>query len=134
MKRLLLATVVALTLCVGSSVYAADGVKRPVVAARPLIPSRYPIYWIYRQGYHRVEYRVPAWVVIPAKDKEAAQDLAKKYRQEGWATQVTKTEKDQFVMKAQLKEWKLATYTINGIAAREVAGLLKTQGYQVRIR
>lgn len=99
---------------------------------RPYLPG-YRTYLTHRHGWHRVDYRVNAWVNIPAANRDAANTLAKQYRSHGWTTQIAQPSKGVFIMKAKMNRWQLATYSANLRTAEGVAILLRSQGYQARV-
>jgi hypothetical protein len=93
----------------------------------------YRTYLTHHHGWHRVDYRVDAWMNIPATDHNTAQAIAKHYRSYGWTTQVVQPVKGRFVVKAKMHRWRLATYAAHWRTAEAVAGLLRSQGYQARV-
>lgn len=107
--------------------------KHPPSAARPHLPG-HRIYLTHRHGWHRVDYRVTAWQVVPAANHQAAQQIARMYRSRGWSATVQQPVKGRFVVRAKLSRWQLATYAAHLRTAESVAGLLRSQGYQARVR
>jgi hypothetical protein len=101
-------------------------------AARPYLPG-YRVFWTHHHGWHRVDYRVDAWINIPATDQNTANLVAKHYRSHGWTTQTVQPTKGLFVVKAKMHRWQLATYTAHLRTAEAVAGLIRSQGYQAHV-
>ena len=102
-------------------------------AARPFMPG-YRTFLTHHHGWHRVDYRVHAWVNIPVTDKNTANLVAKHYRSHGWTTQIVQPSKGIFVMKAKMHRWHLATYLRGHLRTAEaIAGLLRSQGYEARV-
>ena len=121
--------VVALIPCV----IALDGPKGRQPGMRPILPG-HRVYLAHRHGWHKVEYRVSAWQVVPAANRQTAQATGKQFRANGWSAQVVQPTKGQFAVKAKLSRWRLATYSPHVRTANAVAGLLRAQGYQARVR
>src|SRR4051812_43798132 len=86
------------------------GQKSAAQGARPYLPG-YHTYLIHHHGWHRVDYKVNAWVNVPAANQAAAHTVAKNYRMHGWTTQIVQPSKGNFVVKARLHRWRTATYT-----------------------
>lgn len=101
-------------------------------AARPFLPG-YRTYWIHHHGWHRVDFKVHAWVNIPATDQNTAKTLAKNYRMHGWTTHIAQPSKGVFVMQARMSRWRTATYSGHLRTAEAIAGLLRSQGYEARV-
>jgi hypothetical protein len=101
-------------------------------AAKPYLPG-HRIYLTHRHGWHRVDYKVSAWVNVPVRDQGTAHLVARNYRLQGWTTQIVQPNKGVFVVKAKLQRWRLATYAAHLRTAESVAGLLRSQGYQARL-
>ncbi|MFT3883087.1 MAG: hypothetical protein QM703_25975 [Gemmatales bacterium] len=108
------------------------GQKSAAQGARPYLPG-YHTYLLHRHGWHRVDYKVSAWVNLPAANQAAAKTLAKNYRMHGWTTQIVQPSKGTFVVKARLNRWRTATYTGHLRIAEGIAMMLRYQGYQARV-
>lgn len=107
--------------------------QRPAAqGARPYLPG-YRIYLIHRHGWHRVDYKVHAWVNLPVANQAVANTVAKNYRMHGWTTQIVQPTKGVFVVKARLNRWRTATYTGHWRNAEAIALMLRYQGYEARV-
>jgi hypothetical protein len=133
-RRCVLALVVTAAVLPVIDATSSDGPKgkKPAVR-RPHLPG-HRIYLTRRHGIHRVDYRVTAWQNVPAANRQAAQQIAKHYRSNGWSAQIAQPSKGVFVVKARMSRWRLATYSAHSRTAHAVAGLLRSQGYQARVR
>jgi len=101
-------------------------------SARHYMPG-YRVYLTHHHCWHRVDYRVDAWMNVPATDQNTANQIAKHFRSYGWTTQTVQTGKGVYVVKAKMYRWRLATYSAHWRTAEAVAGLLRSQGYQARV-
>ena len=109
-----------------------NGQRSAAQGARPYMPG-YRTYLLHRHGWHRVDYKVSAWVNVPAANQAAAQTLARNYRMHGWTTQIAQPSKGVFVVKARLNRWRTATYAGHLRTAEAIAAMLRYQGYQARV-
>ena len=108
------------------------GQKSAASGACPYMPG-YRTYLIHRHGWHRVDYKVHAWVNVPAANQATAKNVAKNYRMHGWTTQIVQPSKGVFVVKARLSRWRTATYAGHLRTAESIAMMLRYQGYQARV-
>jgi len=108
------------------------GQKSAVQGARPYLPG-YRAYLIHRRGWHKVDYKVNAWMNVPVADQNTAKAVAKNYRMNGWTTQIVRPSKGVFVVKAKMHRWRTATYTAHRRTADSIAWMLRYQGYEARV-